>query len=324
MALLDFIHELGKIGGYLGLIEAIYRTWLSLPMTLYEVLPMAVLIGGLVGIGNLSSQNELIAAQAIGYSQRNMIYFILGPKMILFFVLIMLAMSEVAVPLAENKLLQWDKQESFQSLKNDLWTRNKNSFIHIGQSFGESSYKDVTFYEYNRKHGHLDAIIQTKSMRVEGDQLLLDDLDIAQLNENSIDLLTLKSKTIPQSISLERSLFDRVSPVSLNFMQLMGEIKLLGQSRLNADIHQLVLWKRFSAILSIFAMLVIAIPLVFGNNRVGTLGKRLFYGVILGLIYTIIDKFIGNFFIIQQLPIWLGAFLTPTLFLFAGFFQLRR
>ena len=57
--LFAFIDELGDIEGGYGLLQALEYVLLTTPRRLYEMLPMAALIGCLIGLGTLASNSEL-------------------------------------------------------------------------------------------------------------------------------------------------------------------------------------------------------------------------------------------------------------------------
>ena len=68
-AFFDFIQEIGDLGkGSYGILQAITYVILSIPGHIYEVVPLAVLIGSMYTIGQLSYNSELNVIRASGYS----------------------------------------------------------------------------------------------------------------------------------------------------------------------------------------------------------------------------------------------------------------
>ena len=66
-AFFDFIQEIGDLGkGSYGIIQAISFVILSIPGHIYEVVPLAVLIGSMYTIGQLSYNSELNVLRASG------------------------------------------------------------------------------------------------------------------------------------------------------------------------------------------------------------------------------------------------------------------
>src|SRR5262245_12558710 len=67
-ALFAFIDELGDIGGDYSVFAAAWYVVLTLPRRVYDMLPMAALIGSLIGLGTLASASELTVMRAAGVS----------------------------------------------------------------------------------------------------------------------------------------------------------------------------------------------------------------------------------------------------------------
>lgn len=66
--LFAFIDELGDVQGNYGLGDALQYVLLTSPRRLYDMLPMAALIGCLIGLGTLASSSELTIMRAAGVS----------------------------------------------------------------------------------------------------------------------------------------------------------------------------------------------------------------------------------------------------------------
>ena len=76
--LFAFIDESSDIGkGDYQFIDALYFSTLQLPARLYELFPVSALIGGLVGIGRLASNSELIVMRASGLSLKDISFSVL-------------------------------------------------------------------------------------------------------------------------------------------------------------------------------------------------------------------------------------------------------
>ena len=67
--LIKFIEQLKSIGrGTYDIVDAALYTLYSLPNDIVIFFPMAALIGGLLGLGALASNSELVVMQAAGLS----------------------------------------------------------------------------------------------------------------------------------------------------------------------------------------------------------------------------------------------------------------
>ncbi|PXB84957.1 LPS export ABC transporter permease LptG, partial [Pseudomonas aeruginosa] len=66
--LFAFIDELNDISASYGIGDALRFIFLTAPRRAYDMLPMAALIGCLVGLGTLASNSELTIMRAAGVS----------------------------------------------------------------------------------------------------------------------------------------------------------------------------------------------------------------------------------------------------------------
>ena len=76
--------------------------------------------------------------------------------------------------------------------------------------------------------------------------------------------------------------------------------------------------------LAYIAMLVVAMPFVFGPQRTAGTGQRLLIGLLLGLLFFLSNYLLGNVVLLYGFPPLVGATAPTLLFLGAGFFALRR
>ena len=66
--LFEFISQLGETQGDYGVVQALMYSVLRLPQLSFEMLPIAALIGSLLGLGGLASSSELVVIRTAGIS----------------------------------------------------------------------------------------------------------------------------------------------------------------------------------------------------------------------------------------------------------------
>ena len=69
--LFEFISELANNMGDYGVPQALLYSVLRLPPLAFEMLPMATLIGALLGLGALASHSEIVVMRVAGLSLEN-------------------------------------------------------------------------------------------------------------------------------------------------------------------------------------------------------------------------------------------------------------
>ena len=67
-ALFEFIGQLEDVKGSYGIPQALMYSLLRLPQLSFEMLPIAVLIGSLLGLGGLANNSELVVMRSAGLS----------------------------------------------------------------------------------------------------------------------------------------------------------------------------------------------------------------------------------------------------------------
>ncbi|MBT3992852.1 MAG: LptF/LptG family permease, partial [Gammaproteobacteria bacterium] len=83
---IDFVSQTDDIGtGNYGVTEAIQYTILKLPSSIFKLLSIIVLIGSLLGLGNLSKNNELLILLSSGIKMRRLGFSVLISGFILCF-----------------------------------------------------------------------------------------------------------------------------------------------------------------------------------------------------------------------------------------------
>src|SRR5690606_37103867 len=81
--LFAFIDELGDLSSNYGTLDALAYVLLTLPRRAYEMLPMAALIGCLIGLGSLASNSELTIIRASGVSVGRIVWSVMKPMLVL-------------------------------------------------------------------------------------------------------------------------------------------------------------------------------------------------------------------------------------------------
>ncbi len=66
--LFEFIGQLDATEGEYGILQALLFSLLRLPQLAFEILPIAALIGALLGLGSLSNNSELVVMRTAGLS----------------------------------------------------------------------------------------------------------------------------------------------------------------------------------------------------------------------------------------------------------------
>ena len=149
--LFAFIDELSDVEGSYGLGDALQYVLLTSPRRLYEMLPMAALIGCLIGLGTLASSSELTIMRAAGVSLGRIVVAVMKPMLVLLIAGILI--GEYVAPATEDiaqarRSLAQGAGEA-QSSKRGLWHRQENEFVHVNAVQPGGMLVGVTRYRFD-------------------------------------------------------------------------------------------------------------------------------------------------------------------------------
>lgn len=317
---ITFIDELGSLNrGNYGLLKIAQFVILSVPKIMYEVFPIAALIGAILGLSSLAKDSELIILRSVGVSVARIVISTLKVGVVLGIIAIIL--GEFIAPLSETKALRV-RAESIQSKvkqKSDfgLWMRDESSYISIGEVLPDLTLLNVKIFEFDQdtklrhlsraKKGTYDS--QTKLWVLNNLNRTLIDPDRAFADQ--IEVAKWETRVDPQILRVFL-----IKPEQLSMSQLLKYIDHLKDNNQETNIYKLSFWMKVVAPFTTLAMLVLAVPFVFKQVRSGGLGKSLFFGIMMGLGFFILTKAFGFFVLLYNIPPFIGA-IIPTIIVLA-------
>ncbi|WP_439886169.1 LPS export ABC transporter permease LptG [Pseudomonas sp. MBLB4123] len=292
--LFAFIDELGDVEGSYGLGEAAWYVFLTVPRRVYEMLPMAALIGCLIGLGSLASSSELTVMRAAGVSIGRIVWAVMKPMLVLMLVGILI--GEYLAPWSEN-LAQANRAMAqgggeAQSAKRGLWHRQGQEFVHINAVQPNGVLYGVTRYRFDEQR-HLLSSSFARRAQYQGDHWQLDDVATTHFRERSTEVVEAPSER--WEVELNPQLLGTVvlEPEALSVTGLWRYIQYLAEQGLNNGQYWLAFWTKVLQPVVTAALVLMAISFIFGPLRSVTLGQRVFTGVLVGFVFSIAQDLLG-------------------------------
>lgn len=313
---ITFIDELGSVNrGSYGLLKITQFIILSIPKILYEVFPIAALIGAIIGLSNLAKDSELIVMRSAGVSLGRIVFSTVKVGCILGVVALIL--GELVAPVSETKALRI-RAEAIQNQvkqKTDfgLWMRDGSSFISIGEVLPDLSLINIIIFEFdeNSKLRHLSRAKNGIYDRNQG-RWVLQNLDRTIIDPDRAFADQVKAAKWQTEVSPEILGVFLIEPGQLSMWQLLKYIDHLKANNQETKDYKLSFWSKIVAPINILVMLILAVPFVFKQVRSGSLGRSLFSGIMMGLGFFILTKVFGYFVLLYSIPAFLGA-IIPTI-----------
>lgn len=320
-----FVAELNELEANYQLMQAIQYICLRLPRRLYEFIPFAALVGCLAGLGALASRSELIVMRAAGTSIARIAWSVLQPTILM--ILIGLLLGEVIAPITE-KLAETRRElalggDGMRSSKHGHWYREGNDFVHFNSVGTDGSLHGVTLYGFDEKRGMTNMTFARRAV-YQGDRWVLKDVTGSQLSRfkherEDVDSKPWQSKLTPNLLDV---LF--VDPDKLSIPGLYRYARYRASQELESASYWLAFWKKTLMPLSMLALMLVGLSFIFGPLRDGTMGFRIFSGVIVGLLFKYSQDLLGPSSVVFGFPPILATLVPIVVCAAVGAFLLSR
>lgn len=325
-SIIDLISDLKSIGEReFTFGHALLKLIFEMPQRLYEFMPTALLLGTLIGLGNLAAKSELVALRAIGISKLRMIWAVLKVGILLIFISIWV--GEAIAPTTEGYVRSLGKTSDMKKIsirsKHGLWVRDGKRYINVQKMYPDYRMTDVWVYELDNEY-KLKRASYAKHAVFKDNVWKLSDVKHSLVSQHGVETVEASEEHWARLVTPD--LFDvvTVKPEQMGASKLKKYIKYLNDNELDSKRFQLAYYNRFAIPLSGIAMLLLAVPFVFRSVRAGGLGQRIALGIGIALIFHLLSRIFSNASVVYELPPLLGAFFPTFLAIFIALIVLRK
>jgi lipopolysaccharide export system permease protein len=323
---MDFVAELGDIGkGEYHLQEVASYILLSMPGRIYELLPVAALLGSVLGLGNLASQSELVAMRAAGVSVQQINKAVMIVALCLMIVAVFV--GEILRPPLEQhaREIQSTAQTGTVGSRSEhgFWTRDGLHFNHIRSILPDGRFADISIYEFDQQH-RLRVVTKAQEAYYEGTTWALSDVVQSTVDEKGVEVRSIahaiwRSQLNPGMVNIVL-----VPPEFLSIWNLLDYIHYLKDNHQAAAKYEIAFWMKVMMPISSAVMVFLAVPFVFGSLRSTPIGSRILVGSLAGIGFHLFNQSFQHLGIVFGILPWLTAALPTLVFAILGVFLMRR
>ncbi|MGL5949777.1 MAG: LPS export ABC transporter permease LptG [Aeromonas sp.] len=318
-ALIKYVEQLKAVGdGHYDMLKALYFVLLSMPKEAVLFFPLAALLGGLIGLGQLASSSELVVMQAAGRSKISLVLAALKTAIPL--MLLVSLMGEYVAPVA--KRLADDIKAGAMSEGRltisayGVWARDGDHFVNINGVRKDGALTGVTLYRFSRNQ-ELEEVVQASEGRFAQDHWQLSQVTLTQFTDpNQIQTQSQTDYAWRSDLTPKQLGVVSIDPENLSVSGLRDYIAYLDANKQEAGRYQLELWRKVLAPLSVVAMILLASSFIFGPLRSVSMGARMLMGIMTGFAVYVSDRVFGPISLVYAVPPILAA-VAPSL-LFGG------
>lgn len=311
-----FVEELGDLDkGRYGIVQVIQFVLLSIPKTLYEVFPMAALIGSVLGLSTLARDSELIVMRAAGVSVPRIVLSVVKVGVVL--AVCSMILGELVSPYTEKRAQQV-RVDSIQSninqrSKSGVWLRDDNTYVNIGEVLPDLTLLDIKIFEFdNRNFLRFLSTAKEGKYVFEEKRWVLRKLRRTMISDTSSAADEVGAAYWSTEVDPSILRVFQIQPDQLSLWQLDQYVDHLKSNKQDTADYELAYWSKIVTPFATLVMLILAVPFVFKQARSGNLGRSLFFGVMVGLGFFILNRAFSYFVALFGIPPMLGAML-PTL-----------
>ncbi len=325
-AFFDFINEIEDVGkGGYSLYQAFVYVLLTLPARVYELLPVAVLVGTLYALATLARHSEITVMRAAGMSTLALARSLGLIGLVL--VAATFVVGEYIAPPAESAAQEWKltatKATVSQQLRSGLWVKDGRLVINVRTLMPDRTMRTARVYAFSDDYQLLSISEAERGVHDGGSEWKL--LDVVRTNfrgtHTEVEHLAeigWRSELTPEVLGVLM-----VSPEHMPFAKLWTYIRHLRDNNQNADRFEIALWKKLIYPFAVLVMMALALPFGFTHDRMGGASARIFMGVMLGVGFHLLNGLFSNLGMINAWPPVLAA-LTPSLIFLAAAAVLLR
>ena len=320
-----FVSELGDLGeGTYDLAQIGKFVALSLPGKVVEFMPVAVLLGSILNLGSLASNNEIVAMQASGVSLAKLITSVLQAAVIL--ALLSFLLAEWVVPASEasaRNVKNLRDQSSALLVKEGLWIKDESRVLHIDQLLPGGIARNIEIFNLDPQ-GKVVSVTRVGRAIPTEQGWELQQVERTIIGDNRLQTVSHDRLIYNGSLSPQLLEVLMVKPEQMSTSDLYIYLNFLDDNKLNSKAEQLIFWQKIFSPLAVIVMCLLAFPFVLGVQRQGNAGHRLLIGILLGLAFVVVDQLVTQLAVHSGVNVILGALLPSLIFLAIAIYLLTK
>jgi lipopolysaccharide export system permease protein len=316
-----FITQQDDIGtGNYQLTNAFVWVALNLPQYIFELLPIAALIGTLLGLGNLARSGELTVMRAAGVSIARLSGWVATAGLIL--MVFAALIGEFAAPTLEQYSRQLKTFQKYRDVSlagnRSAWAKDGDTILSLQQQSSANQYGGVLVIRLNPLR-RLETVGRASSASLDSDRRLrLRNYVSSTIVGDEVRTRREKNAELETRLSQEFLGLAVIEPDGLPVRGLGSYIAHLRANGLDATRYEIAFWARIARTAAIVVIVMLAIPFVFGPMRSTGTGARMVFGILIGTAFFLVARMLESGgavfdlqpFVIAWAPVWLLAIVT--------------
>ncbi len=324
---IDFVDELGDVGkrDYTTPAAALVSL-LEVPGHIYELMPIAVLIGTIYALARMAQSSEytILRTGGLGPGRALQLLASLG----LAFGVITFIVGDYIAPLAEARsaTVQARYKGGLALGGSGAWLKDRESTpqgersysINVGGTSGHGELREIRIFEFDA-NGALVRRIAAGEGQVDDDgRWELANVTVTRWSGSADhDAARATDERMPEmewrSALPARVVAAAVLPLStMSTVELARYIEHLSDNEQAAQRYEIQFWKRALYPFACLVMVALALPFAYLHARAGGVSLKVFGGIMLGISFVLLNNVAGHLGVLHDWTPWIAAS-TPSL-----------
>jgi lipopolysaccharide export system permease protein len=327
---IDFVETLGDLGAKgRPALDAAWSAALEMPGHLYELMPIAVLIGTIYSLARLAQSSEYTILRTGGLGPGRALALLAGLG-VAFSVLTMFVGDYIA-PRAEREAVLFKARMSggLRVAGAGAWLKERrhtdggerSTSINIGGTSGRGAMTEVRIFEFD-EDGRLVRRIEAREAQVAEDGAWT--LWSAEQTrwprarasgQPPVELLRHAQLQWPSTLT-PAVVAAAVLPLrTMSTLELWRYSAHLSDQEQSAQRYQIQFWKKALYPFACLVMVALALPFAYLHARAGSISLKVFGGIMLGISFVLLNNLAGHIGLLSGWTPWAAAASPGLLFL---------
>lgn len=323
---IEFVSQMDDTGtGTYTTVGALLYTTLRMPLLAVDMLPIAALLGALLGLGALAGNSELIAMRAAGISAWRLARAVIATGLVLSIGGAIVA-EYLAPPMDQfaRKYRSAARSDSELAGTRNTWVRDGDAVFNVETSEGQLSFGGVFVFELDEAQRLRAVGRATQAELATDDGWVLRNYAETRFDGYSVEAESSARRLQKFNIDAELLGIAALRPKSLSISGLLAYLAYLDTNGLDNRGYATELWRRVGDAIAVVLMPVLALGFVFGSLRKSGAGARLLLGVLIGLAYFLVSRTLSSSGQVYELDPALVGLAPAMLLMFATVIAVRR
>lgn len=317
--LINEVRSVGKEGYRFG--HAMLFVALSLPGRVYELIPIAALIGTLYALSTLARHSEITVLRASGLSTRELLMTLFKLAGVL--AVATLIIGEVIVPFSERaaqdlRARALNNVVAQQGFESGLWIKDGRKFVNVRTALPDARLEGIRIYEFDAANA-LKSVSEAKSGSfLPSGRWRLQDVVSTTLEGDSARVE--KHEAVEWQSALSPNLLSilMVAPERMSLYGLVNYTRHLIENRQKTERYEIAIWKKIIYPLATLVMVALALPFGYTHSRMGGVSLKIFAGVMIGILFHMLNGLFSSLGVINFWPPFASAVAPSALFMVAA------